>query len=341
MDQQPEIKWHMRPCLVDFLVEVHFTYRLRPEVLYLTMNILDRYVSRRVVYIKHYQLVGCAALWIAAKFEDAKERVPTVQDLVDVCRNTYDESAFIQMEYHVLETLGFSMGHPTAEAWLRLVLCGFNTECQEVEHTARFLMEITLFYREFVQHPPSSIAVAALTLARHICGQTRRIYEETEEIMEIVDALDERLATSVNELSETLVQKYAFGFFSKASTNVVRWYLGGGRFTRFTALPSMPATPTRSIYSLATTTPPLSAGSSTSDLSDMEDMPPTPSELTTVPPPFVEGVYDKENLPSTFTIAKHAAEPVPDEFLPHDYVTYGRPALHTLNHLPSSHAGIS
>src|ERR1700730_13190771 len=96
MDQQPEIKWHMRPCLVDFIVEIHFTFRLRPETLYLALNIIDRYVSRRIVYIKHYQLVGCAALWIAAKFEDAKERVPTVQDLAQICRDTYEESSFIQ-----------------------------------------------------------------------------------------------------------------------------------------------------------------------------------------------------------------------------------------------------
>lgn len=123
MDQQPEIRWHMRPCLVDFLVEIHFTFRLRPETLYLTLNIVDRYVSRRIVYIKHYQLVGCAALWIAAKFEDAKERVPTVQDLVQICRETYEESAFIQMEGHVLSTIQWTLGHPTAEAWLRLMCC--------------------------------------------------------------------------------------------------------------------------------------------------------------------------------------------------------------------------
>ena len=110
MDQQPEIRWHMRPCLVDFLVEIHFTFRLRPETLYLTLNIVDRYVSRRIVYIKHYQLVGCAALWIAAKFEDAKERVPTVQDLVQICRETYEESAFVQMEGHVLSTIQWTLG---------------------------------------------------------------------------------------------------------------------------------------------------------------------------------------------------------------------------------------
>ena len=69
MDMQPELQWYMRPYLVEFLVEIHQQFRLRPEVLYLSLNIVDRYVSKRVVFKKHYQLVGCAALWIAAKYE--------------------------------------------------------------------------------------------------------------------------------------------------------------------------------------------------------------------------------------------------------------------------------
>ena len=179
MDQQPEIRWHMRPCLVDFLVELHFMFRLRPETLYLTLNIIDRYVSKRVVYVKHYQLVGCAALWIAAKFEDAKERVPTVHDLAQMCQETYDESAFIQMEGHVLSTIQWALGHPTAESWLRIFCCGAIMEDQKVQHVARFLMEITLFYREFVPYPSSTIALGALALARYLCGKGRRIFEET------------------------------------------------------------------------------------------------------------------------------------------------------------------
>lgn len=153
----------MRPCLVDFLVELHFTFRLRPETLYLCLNIIDRYVSRRIVYIKHYQLVGCAALWIAAKFEDAKERVPSVEELVHYCRETYDASAFIQMEAHVLQTIQWTLGHPTAEAWLRMLCHSPQPHMEEakVQHVARFLMEITLFYREFVQYAPSAIAFAS------------------------------------------------------------------------------------------------------------------------------------------------------------------------------------
>jgi G2/mitotic-specific cyclin-B, other len=332
MDQQPEIRWHMRPCLVDFLVEIHFTFRLRPETLYLTLNIIDRYVSRRIVYIKHYQLVGCAALWIAAKFEDAKERVPTVQDLVQICRDTYEESAFIQMEGHVLTTIQWTLGHPTAEAWLRLMCCGPCMEDSKVQHVARFLMEITLFYREFVKYPPSSIALAALTLARFLCGKQRRLWEETEECLEVVEHLDNRLAKHVNDLSETLVKKYSYAFYSKAATFVVQAYLQGGRFTRFT-FPALPVTPKRvGHYTIST---PTSCSTSVSDMSD--DMPLTPTTPPFSSDPFSNAYAsdDKENYssPSSFepVINKLRVESTPDQYLPHDFVTFGRSALHNIN----------
>lgn len=342
MDQQPEIRWHMRPCLVDFLVEIHFTFRLRPETLYLTLNIIDRYVSRRVVYIKHYQLVGCAALWIAAKFEDAKERVPSVQDLCHICRDTYEESAFIQMEGHVLSTIQWTLGHPTAEAWLRLLCCGTVPEELKVQHVARFLMEITLFYREFVKSSPSTIALASLTLARYLCGQPRRYWEETDECLEVIGHLDTRLATHVNDLSETLIKKYSYAFYSKAATFVVQYYLEGGRFSRpaVSSLASLPVTPKRSTVSSTISTP-MSASTTASDLSD--DMPVTPTTPSSPPSypsdPFTpSSMYssdDKENMPSTFEPVlntKLRMEVPADQFLPHDYVTF-RPALHNLNTL--------
>ncbi|KAI0079595.1 cyclin [Panus rudis PR-1116 ss-1] len=330
MDQQPEIRWHMRPCLVDFLVEIHFTFRLRPETLYLTLNIIDRYVSRRIVYVKHYQLVGCAALWIAAKFEDAKERVPTVQDLAQICRDTYDESAFIQMEGHVLSTIQWTLGHPTAESWLRLMCCGPCVEDTKVQHVARFLMEITLFYREFVQYPSSAIALGSLTLARYLCGKGRRLFEETDECLEIVELLDTRLAKRVNDLSETLVKKYSYAFYSKAATFVVQYYLEGGRWQRQHA--PLPMTPIRTSSSKVST--PMSVSTTASDLSD--DMPATPTS-----PSFSSDFFtsshmsdDKENCPSSPTfepVIHKQQDPTPDHYLPHDFVAFGRPALHNLN----------
>ncbi|KAG8983095.1 hypothetical protein FRB90_006307 [Tulasnella sp. 427] len=256
MDQQPELQWHMRSHLLDFLIEIHLHFRLRPETLYLAMSVLDRYVSRRIVYKKHYQLVGCVALWLAAKFEDAKERVPSVRDLKELCHGAYQEDAFVQMEFHVLSTIEWDLGHPTAESWLR-VLCtethlpsslgmsfgmfgaqgalglvdGQPFEDTRTQHVARFLMEMTLYGKDYIQFPSSTIALGALVLSRHICGKPRRPQDESPAVLQMVSFLDATLAQNLDSVSQTLVKKYSYAYYSKASGVVVSFYLRGGRFT--------------------------------------------------------------------------------------------------------------
>ncbi|KAG8879125.1 hypothetical protein FRB97_001950 [Tulasnella sp. 331] len=259
MDQQPELQWHMRSHLLDFIIEIHLHFRLRPETLYLTLSILDRYVSRRVVYKKHYQLVGCVSLWLAAKFEDAKERVPSVRDLKELCHGQYDEGSFAQMEGHVLGTVDWDLGHPTPESWLR-VLCtethvgpavqtGFGMfgaegalglvespfEDMRTQHVARFLMELTLYGRDFLQFVPSMIALAALCLAREICGKPRRIADESADCLRLIALLDHTLSQALDSVSQTLVKKYSYAYYSKASGIVVTYYLRGNRYPLHTA----------------------------------------------------------------------------------------------------------
>lgn len=228
MNAQPELRWFMRPYLVDFIVEIHQTFRLRPETLFLTMNIADRYVSRRIVFKRHYQLVGSAALLLAAKYEDAKDRVPTVADLSSMCCQAYDESAFIQMEGHILQTLNWQLGHPTPEAWLRLY-CMQTPEEQQTQNVARFLMENTLFHREFVGVPSSLLASGALMLSRYICNKEARAFaaEEVEEVASVAQLIDSHLSSHLQDLSLILIKKYSYQHFSAASTVVRNFYLTG------------------------------------------------------------------------------------------------------------------
>ncbi|KAJ9094107.1 hypothetical protein QFC19_008059 [Naganishia cerealis] len=246
MDMQPELQWYMRPFLVDFLIEIHQQFRLRPEVLYLAMNIVDRYVSKRVVYKKHYQLVGCAALWIAAKFEDAKDRVPTVRELADMCCKAYDETAFIQMEGHVLQTIGWTIGHPTAEAWMRMACMGNDKEDTRTQHIARFLMEITLFHREFVGIKPSVLAAGSLMVARFICGLHRHpVHRDEEDIIKVARLLDICLGEHLKDVSQIVVDKYAPVYYSRASVFVREWYQMGRRWVYITMPP--PISPASSL----------------------------------------------------------------------------------------------
>ena len=167
---QTEIQWNMRPYLLDFLVEAHASFQLLPETLYLAVNVLDRYCSKRVVYKRHYQLVGCAALLIAAKYGDRKDRVPTIKELRSMCCSVYEEEMFTQMEWHVLVTLNWTIGHPTVDSFLQIILSE-EVEDPQVEYLTGYICEMALYHRDFVSMKASIIAKAGVALARCVLSR--------------------------------------------------------------------------------------------------------------------------------------------------------------------------
>jgi len=212
IDIQQEIKWFMRPYLIDFLVEAHAAFQLLPETLFLAVNLLDRYCSRRVVYKRHYQLVGCAALLIAAKYGDKKERVPLIRELKSMCCSLYDEEMFTQMEWHVLNTLGWAIGHPTVDTWLHLALYEAADDA-EVEHMTLYLTEIAMYHKDFVGSKPSVMAGAALALARGILCRPEVM--DTHNLNENMTLL--QLSQKLERPSQVLQRKYASPHMSRVS----------------------------------------------------------------------------------------------------------------------------
>lgn len=170
IEAQTEIRWFMRPYLLDFLLETHHVFQLLPETLHLAVNLLDRYCSRRVVYRHHYQLVGCAALLIALKYSDRKDQMPTIREVKSMCCSLYDNDMFIQMEWHMLQTLDWTIGHPTVTCFLQLALIETGSD-PELEHMTGYISELALYHKEFIPVRPSAMATSALILARHILGR--------------------------------------------------------------------------------------------------------------------------------------------------------------------------
>lgn len=192
IDIQPEVQWYMRPYLLDFLIELHLLFRLQPATLFLCVNIIDRYCAKRIVFKRHYQLVGCTALWIAGKYEDKKLRVPTLRELAIMCRLAYDEEMFVQMEMHILSTLEWLLSHPLLEECLQLAIseagvssnvtpCKYNrlqnnqsdpltSKISAVTAVGRFFCELSLYDRFFLTVPSSLVAVTANLLACSMLG---------------------------------------------------------------------------------------------------------------------------------------------------------------------------
>ncbi|KAN0078534.1 Cyclin-like protein [Elaphomyces granulatus] len=214
IDIQTEIQWFMRPYLLDFLIEAHAAFQLLPCTLFLTTNLLDRYCSKRVVYKRHYQLVGCAALLIASKYGDKKDRVPTIKELKSMCCSLYDDDMFIQMEWHVLQTLSWTIGHPTADSFLQIAVIDTPYD-PEVLHLALYVLEISLFHREFVSKPSSDLARASLALSRCILGRPQSHHTEWASNYDAVTLIG--LSQQLHQPSQVLFRKYSSAHYSRVS----------------------------------------------------------------------------------------------------------------------------
>ncbi|KAL9130671.1 MAG: hypothetical protein Q9217_001198 [Psora testacea] len=214
IDIQTEIQWYMRPYLLDFLIEAHSAFGLLPETLFLTINLLDRYCSRRIVYKKHYQLVGCSALLIASKYGDRKDRVPTLKELKGMCCSLYEDDMFLQMEWHVLQTLNWVIGHPTIDSFLQLAVEHLQYD-PEVEHMACYIAEIAMFQREFVAKRASDMARSSLALARCILGRAQDLTTEWAAQFESQTLV--ALSQQLHRPSAILSRKYATAHLSRVS----------------------------------------------------------------------------------------------------------------------------
>lgn len=204
----------MRPYLLDFLIEAHGAFHLQPATLFLTINLLDRYCSRRVVYKRHYQLVGCAALLIAAKYGDKKDRVPTIKELKAMCCSLYDDDMFVQMEWHVLQTLGWTIGHPTVDGFLQMAVMDLPYD-PPVEHLALYILEIALFHRAFVSRPSATLALSALALARCILGRQQPDPAEWAAGYDHATLVD--LSQHLMQPSQVLFRKYSSAHYSRVA----------------------------------------------------------------------------------------------------------------------------
>lgn len=214
---QSEIQWYMRPYLLDFLLEAHHAFQLLPETLFLAVNLLDRYCSKRVVYKRHYQLVGCASLLIAAKYGDRKERVPTIRELKSMCCSLYDDDMFTQMEWHVLQTLNWMVGHPTVSSFLETALSEIGYDA-EVDHLAQYISEMALYHKDFISIRSSAMARSSLALARYILG--RPAINQPAWVARYDSNVVIALSGHLSQPSQALFRKYTSPSLSNASTTV-------------------------------------------------------------------------------------------------------------------------
>lgn len=165
MEHQDNLEWHLRGVLVDWLIEVHTRFHLLPETMFLAVNIIDRFLSSRVVELDRLQLVGITAMFIASKYEEVLS--PHVQNFKHVADDGFSEEEILKAERFMLGALDYDLSYPNPMNFLRRISKADNYDIQ-TRTLGKYLLEISLLDHRFMEYHPSHIAAGSMYLARLI-----------------------------------------------------------------------------------------------------------------------------------------------------------------------------
>ncbi|XP_074584623.1 G2/mitotic-specific cyclin S13-7-like [Curcuma longa] len=163
MDSQVEINAKMRAILADWLIEVNHKFQLTPETLYLTFNIIDRYLSTETTLRKEFQLVGACAMLIASKYEEIW--APEVNDFIWMADSAYSREQILGMEKRILNKLEWNLTVPTPYVFLVRFIKAATCD-KEMEHMVFFFAELALTNYSMIMFCPSMVAASAVYAAQ-------------------------------------------------------------------------------------------------------------------------------------------------------------------------------
>ncbi|KRX04995.1 Cyclin-like protein [Pseudocohnilembus persalinus] len=172
---QNDINEQMRAILIDWLVDVHLKFKLVPETLYMTVNLIDRYLETNQTNRSKLQLVGVTSLFIASKYEEIYP--PDLKDFVYVCDNAYTKDQILAMEGKILLENNFLLTYTSPYRFLhrysQLMSC-----CESTTYLAQYFLELSLIEFKMLKYGSSNLAGSALMLANKIIQNNKMVEGE-------------------------------------------------------------------------------------------------------------------------------------------------------------------
>ncbi|OHT08618.1 Cyclin, N-terminal domain containing protein [Tritrichomonas foetus] len=162
---QTNITPRMRATVIDWLVEVHRKLKMHTDTLYLTVYLMDQYLSHVDLDKTKYQRLGCAALLIASKSEEIYP--PSVKELVELADRSFTTIALSRMEASLFQTVSFHVNPILPPMFLKRFLRIVRTDLV-LSMLSYFILESSLLDVGFIGVPPSLLAASSICLAMTI-----------------------------------------------------------------------------------------------------------------------------------------------------------------------------
>ncbi len=157
---QHEINSKMRSILIDWLLDVHHKFNFKQETLYMTIYIIDTFLSKKLIQRKRFQLLGITSLIISTKFHEIFIR--RMSDYALITDNAYTIDDIKKMEEEITKTLNFNFLFPSSLSFFEIISkkIGISEDINKCKF-GEFLIDSFLIDFKSLYYSYSTIACAS------------------------------------------------------------------------------------------------------------------------------------------------------------------------------------
>ena len=159
-----EINEKHRAVVIEWLSYIVCYFSQSNETLFISINIMDRYISQKKITLDKYQLVAISSYLIASKYEDTNS--PLIDDLIFVSKNIYSQNDIITMEKDILITLNFDIFSVSSYQFFSFFYLISDLNNKILFCLGHLILELCLLNIDIMSSQPSLIAIGALLIAK-------------------------------------------------------------------------------------------------------------------------------------------------------------------------------
>eukprot|EP00013_Stygamoeba_regulata_P010405 CAMPEP_0177686482 /NCGR_PEP_ID=MMETSP0447-20121125/33591_1 /TAXON_ID=0 /ORGANISM="Stygamoeba regulata, Strain BSH-02190019" /LENGTH=461 /DNA_ID=CAMNT_0019196605 /DNA_START=251 /DNA_END=1637 /DNA_ORIENTATION=- len=202
---QVDLNESMYSTLLSWCVGVHMEFRLLSETLFLSADIINRFLAKRQVPRQRLQLVAIAAMLVASKTEETV--APYSSDFCYMAAMAFTKDQVLEMENVILDALDFHVVVATPLHFLRRFSKAARSD-PRLHTLCKYFIELTIPEYSMQRFLPSKIAASAVFLARQMARKSPSWNSTLEYYTAYSEAdLQECVAALIAILKHECVQK--------------------------------------------------------------------------------------------------------------------------------------
>jgi cyclin B len=157
-----------RKGILEYLFYYNYRWKLNNDSMFLTANIMDRYINKVKINKNEYELIGLASFLIASKYEDLYS--PDAKAISIIFSFKYNPEQILEKEKQILISLDFSLLYNSSHKYLHLIYHISEIDNENVFYFSELLLELSLTDLNLLKYSQKKRAIAAILFSKKIFG---------------------------------------------------------------------------------------------------------------------------------------------------------------------------